>query len=99
MPKPRKNKLIRCVHFAWRLTCRNRCWDADARTNRSAAGRHSLGTKDLDEAMQRLPELDRRRAVELGLIPPSEPTNAVREPLPLGVGRKLYEGHLARPRS
>jgi integrase len=99
MPKSRKNQLIHCVHFVWRLTCRNACWYADGRSNVVDAGRHSLGTKDREKAMQRLPELDRSRAETLGLIPRSKAVDARPAPMPLSEGRKLYEEHLSRPRS
>jgi hypothetical protein len=49
--------------------------------------------------MQRLPELDRSRAEELGVIPRSKLVDTAPSPLPLSEGRKLYEEHLARPRS
>ena len=62
------------------------------------AGRHSLGTKDKQEALQLLPELDRVRAEDLGLAPRSAESNNRGRPLPLADGRKLYEQHIARPR-
>jgi hypothetical protein len=51
--------------------------------SRVNGGRHSLGTSDRDEAIQRLPALDRRRAEVLGLVPQSEPTNSAPKPMPL----------------
>lgn len=98
MPKPRKNEVIRCTHFAWRLV--NRCgqWYADGRSNDVNAGRHSLGTNDKKEALQLLPELDRIRAEDLGIIEPTPRTDGHTLTLTLEEGRKLYEKHIARPR-
>ena len=98
MPKPRKNEQIRCPHFTWLITNRDGRWYADGRSNTPDAGRHSLGTSDKKEALQRLVELDRVRAEDLGLIPRSAESTTRGRPLPLDEGRKLYEKHLARPR-
>jgi len=98
MPKPRKNAQVRCTHFTWRLVKRGGRWYADGRSNTPSAGRHSLGTNDKDEALRLLPELDRVRAEDLGLIPRSTPPKDRSRPLPLEDGRKLYERHIARPR-
>ncbi len=97
MPRPRKSELIHCVHFKWRMIQRAGVWWADGRSNVPDAGRHSLGTRDRKEALQVLPELDLRRAEDLGLVPVSERSDAETSPLPLGEGRSLYESHLARP--
>src|SRR5262245_39347573 len=98
MPKPRKSDLIQCVHFLWRLFCRDGWWYADGRSNQRDVGRHSLGTDDKDEARRLLMELDTQRAVELGLIarPPVVKNEA--QPLALAEGRRLYEDHLGRSR-
>jgi integrase len=98
MPKRRINELVRCPHFAWRLNMRDGTWYADGRSNPTNAGRHSLGTSDRAIALQLLPELDRTRAEELGLIARSERTESAVRALLLADGRKLYEAHIARPR-
>jgi hypothetical protein len=54
MPKKRKNELIRCRHFAWRLGVRDGVYYADGRSNKPNAGRHSLGCRTNSEAMERL---------------------------------------------
>jgi integrase len=99
MPKPRKNELIRCAYFAWRLQCRSGVWYADGRFGSADGGRHSLGTKDHEEALRLLPELDRRIAEDCGLIPRSAPSQQQPEKLGLAEGRRLYEEHLKRPRA
>ncbi len=98
MPRPRKNEKIHCANFVWTLLLRSGVWTADGRSNTPNAGRHSLGTRSKEEALQLLPELDRQRAEELGLIPRSARVDSAATPLPLAEGRKLYEQHAARPR-
>ena len=98
MPKTRKNDQIRCPYFAWILVKRNGSWYADGRSNPVSAGRHSLGTKDREEALRLLPELDRVRAEDLGIIPKTERSALQAKPLSLEEGRKLYESYIARPR-
>lgn len=98
MPTPSKNKKITCAHFAWTLLLRGGIWTADGRANIPNAGRHSLGTRNKDEALQLLMDLDRQRAEDLGLVPRAvRPDDSV-IPLSLADGRKLYEQHVARPR-
>lgn len=101
MPKKPKYELIRCTHFAWRISRRKGVWYADGRTNTTDAGRHSLGTRDKSEAMQLLVELDIGCAVRLGLIDPPTTVPLATEvaiELPLDEGRRLYEEHIGRPR-
>jgi len=99
MPKKRKNQMIRCVHFTWLINNARGTWYADGRSNSYNVGRHSLGTTDKAAALQRLPELDRRRAEDLGLIARATPAVAAEKVLSLANGRKLYEKHISRPRS
>jgi len=98
MPKPRKNEKIRCANFSWTLSERNGIWYADGRSNTVNAGRHSLDVRSKQEALQQLPELDRQRAEDLGLIPRSARPESPTTPLSLAEGRRLYEEHVARPR-
>ena len=98
MPKPRKYESVRCLRFTWRLVSRGGKWYADGRSNTPSAGRHSLGTADKQEALRLLPELDRVRAEDLGLILRSIVPKDQACPLTLEDGRKLYERHIARPR-
>jgi integrase len=98
MAKPRKNEIVRCTYFIWKLSKRGKMWYADGRSNPLDAGRHSLGTTEKDEALKRLPELDRVRAEDLGLITRSPRNDEVGKPLPLEEGRKSYEKHIARSR-
>ena len=67
MPRRRKQPQIACEHFKWRLRLRNGVLYADGRGGTNNLGRHSLNTKDPDEALARLRQLDRQKAIELGL--------------------------------
>src|SRR5688572_28518127 len=98
MPKARKNECVRCAHFVWRLVNRQGVWYADGRSNALNAGRHSLGVTDKSEALRLLPQLDQQRAEELGLSPKVERTHLSAKSLSLNEGRRLYEGHVSRPR-
>lgn len=98
MPKQRKNELIQCKHFAWRLGRRAGVWYADGRSNRTNAGRHSLGVKDRSEALHLIAELDQQRAEELSLAPRAERAHAPTRLLSLEEGRRLYETYVSRPR-
>jgi hypothetical protein len=51
----------------WLLGQRGGVYYADGRTNHPGAGRHSLGTRDYNEALDALKQLDLVKAVELGL--------------------------------
>ena len=98
MPRKRKSQTIRCQFYEWRLIKRkeNGVWYADARTTSKKRGRHSLGTRDKEEALERLTQLDRLFAEERGLVAPSSQPD--RQPLSIADGRKLFEEHNSRPR-
>ena len=98
MPKRRKSEIVPCKHFTWLLVNRNGTWYGDARSSTPSAGRHSLGTKNKQEALRRLHDLDRVRAEDLGLAPRSNRRPSEFVPLSLEDGWKLYEQHIARPR-
>lgn len=67
--KPEKQAAsISCKHFTWRLFRRDGVFYADGRTNKHQLGKHSLGTRDREEALTRLKQLDQQQAVEHGLI-------------------------------
>ena len=98
MSKSNKNHLIRCEYFLWRLYMRRNVWYADGRGYTPNVGRHSLGTSDRQHANDRLQQLDRVCAENLGLVAPNTKTTSTPGLLTLGEGRRLYEGNLARPR-
>jgi hypothetical protein len=79
------------------LARRRGVYYADGRSNTRNAGRHSLGTRIREEALQQLALLDKNRAADFGLIPPPAPHSTENSVLLLAEGRRLYEEHLNRP--
>ena len=70
MPRKSKNPPIACEHFTWNLFQRAGVYYADARGGKYKLGKHSLGTRDRDEAITRLKALDLHMAIKLGLAKP-----------------------------
>lgn len=54
--------------FAWNLFRRDGVWYADGRNNMPNLGKHSLGTRDREAALRAVHELDRRKAVDQGIV-------------------------------
>jgi hypothetical protein len=98
MPARRKKERVVCAHFVWLLGQRGGVYYADGRSNRTAAGRHSLGTKDRTAALEALKRLDLARAVALGVADRSALSVGPPGRLDLAQGRRLYEDHAGRPR-
>jgi len=98
MPKPRKNERIVSRYFVWLVSLREGVWRADGRSNAINLGRHSLATRDRDEAARMLEKLDLTMAVRHGLADAAALQTSHRQLLPLTEGRKLYEAHVSRPR-
>ena len=98
MPKNRKKERIVGTYFVWLLGQRGGLYYADGRSNRHAAGRHSLRTRNHAEALVTLKQLDLLRAVELGLADRSLLASAPPDQLSLAEGRRLYMKHVQRPR-
>ena len=96
MPKKREKELFNCLYFVWLLGKRNGVFVADGRSNPLNAGRHSLGTKDRAEALERLKQLDRVRAVELGLADRGILNVSDSDVLDLEKGRDLYMKFVGR---
>lgn len=98
MPKKSKNETIKCRYFRWKLVRRGGHWTADGRSgNANNVGRHSLGTTDRCEALDRLHKLDLVMAVRHGLADPAVLRNADKKPLALKEGRRRHEEFLRRP--
>jgi integrase len=70
---------------------------ADGRSNTKDVGRHSLGTRDRNEALERLRQLDVVEAVENKLADPAVLESDARSSLPLEVGKKRYLEYVSRP--
>jgi integrase len=85
-----------CPYFTWLIGSRNGVYFADGRSNRVDAGRHSLGSRNRDVALENLRQLDHVRAVGLGLTTES-PKVETSELLDLKSGEKRYLDFVARP--
>jgi integrase len=85
-----------CEHFSWKLFIRNGVFYADGRHNQPNLGKHSLGTRDREEALRTLHQLDRRKAVELKLVQP-KPSTDLNQALPLIELWEQYIAHVGRP--
>jgi integrase len=98
MPAKRKYEVVIGEHFAWHVYRRGEVYQADGRSNKLPAGRHSLGTKSYEEALENLRHLDRIKAVELGLADASILNDGDDEMVTLEQGVELYLQHVSRPR-
>jgi integrase len=96
MPAKRKKERIICQFFSWLVGQRGGVYVADGRSNAVNVGRHSLGTRDRDEAVQRLSRLDAVKAVEFGLAPRCILEKSEAAVLTLDEGRQLYLKHVGR---
>jgi integrase len=72
MPARLKNTLIRCKFFTWKLYTVKGVYRADGRSNRIDLGRHSLGTRNREQAEKDLFLLDLKMAVDNGLAERSQ---------------------------
>jgi integrase len=90
--------MIQMTHHRWRLTVRKGVYAADGRSNVPPVGRHSLGTRDRDEALRQLQHLDTKLAVDEGRVERSAPTQCPTSELPLERGVALYEAEVCRSR-
>jgi hypothetical protein len=98
MPAKRQKERIVGTYFVWLLGRRGGVYYADGRSNRLNAGRHSLGTKGYNEALEALEQLDLVKAVQLGLADRAALAAARPDQLSLAEARRLYQEHVKRPR-
>jgi integrase len=96
MPKKLQNEKINGTYYTWVLRERNGVWFADGRANTPPLGRHSLGTRDREQAGEFLRELDLTKAVENGLADRSLLQTPQAGMLDLEAGRQLYKEHVNR---
>jgi integrase len=96
MPAKRKKEKITAMYFNWLLGTRNGVYFADGRSNVSDLGRHSLGTRDRQEALRLLVRLDLAKAVASGRAARSLLEAPECDLLSLEEGRKLYLAHVGR---
>lgn len=93
MPRKPKTAPIVCEHFVWRLFRRDGVYYADGRGGHKL-GKHSLGTRDREEALANLRALDRQKAVELGIasvVPPASESVSIEH------GWTDFLSHCGRP--
>jgi len=94
-PKTNKQK-VTSRYFTWVVGVRRGTYYADGRGNAPKLGRFSLGATNQTEALKNLEELDRVKAVEVGLADRTVLQHSALL-LTLADGRKLYEAHIGRP--
>ena len=99
MAKKKRNKSYRVDgrHFTWLLTVRNGYYQADGRSNEIDLKRHSLGTKDFEEAKKLVHDLDLHMAVKLGIAEPHLLHQTTDFGLPIEVGLTVFRKHMKRP--
>ena len=97
MPRKRKKDQVAGRYFAWLLGTRNGVYYADGRSNTQDVGRHSLGTRDREEALTMLRRLDLVKAVEFGLADASLLGQDQDALLKLEDGRRKYMDYVSRP--
>jgi hypothetical protein len=96
MPRPLQSEKVKCTYYTWILRLVGDMYHADGRTNRPNTGRHSLGTKDLQEARRRLDQLDLKIAVRNKIAVSPAPAPVPNRDLSLALGRALYDKRTKR---
>ena len=86
---------IKCEFFNWRMFERDGVFYADGRSNEPNVGKHSLNTRNREEAMERLKKLDFRMAVKLGRA--SASPIARHSELSISDGWSRFLAHCERP--
>jgi integrase len=98
MSRKRTNERIAGRYFTWLLGCRKGVWHADGRSNVPSVGRHSLGTRDADEARRLLAQLDLTMAVKHGKADAAALNPLATREVPMEEGQRLYLEHVSRAR-
>lgn len=86
-----------CEYFVWVIYPRDGVWQADGRSNNPNAGRHSLGTRDENEAIKILKALDLRSAVHHRLADATILNRDRADELSLERGKQMYLEYVKRP--
>lgn len=97
MPRKPKDAPIMCNNFSWYLRRKSSgVYYADGRLNSNYDfGKPSLGTRDRDEALRLLRDLDRQKAIDVGLIQAQKPAAA--NDVRIEVGWRLYMERCDQP--
>jgi len=90
--------LITCEFFRWKLYQRKGVFMADGRSNRINLGRHSLGTRDKEQARKEVVLLDLNMAVHNGLANRSRLEDTDTVELGLDQAFELFLQNKSRPR-
>jgi integrase len=91
MPK-NQNQSITCRYFAWRLFHRDGVYYADGRGGKYHLGKHSLGTREREQALEKLRQLDEAKAAEIG-VAQAVPTAASSSTTTIAEGWRLFFEH------
>ncbi|HLJ92172.1 MAG TPA: site-specific integrase [Gemmataceae bacterium] len=98
MPRKPKKERVSGQYFTWLLGTRdNGVYYADGRGNRHNVGRHSLATRDHQEALAQLRRLDLVKATQFGLADSSALRADQAELLMLEEGQQRYLAFVSRP--
>ncbi|HEY7156953.1 MAG TPA: hypothetical protein VH575_23495 [Gemmataceae bacterium] len=98
MPRKPKKEQVCSQFFRWLLGTRNGVYYADGRSgNPQDVGRHSLATRDRQQALEHLHRLGLVKAVEFGLAKADLLKNQQEPLLSLEDGRDRYLQFVARP--
>ena len=76
MPRKGKQPRIACQYFTWRLMVRDGVFYADGRGEKFSLGKYSLETRDQDQALANLKDLDVHMAVKACLVDESATTKS-----------------------
>src|SRR5688572_15288436 len=87
MPRKPKHSPITCKYFAWKLFDRDGVFYADGRGGKYDLGKHSLGTRNKEEALTNLWLLDQKMAIEMGI---AEAERSSGNGIPIAEGWRLY---------
>lgn len=98
MPKPKLKEEIQGRYYRWLLGQREGVYFVDGRSNTPSLGRQSLGTRDREEALKDLEQLDLEMAVRQGRAAAHLLQTETQQIQSWAQGRQLYEGYVQRPR-
>ena len=97
MPAKRKKERVQGEHYQWLLGQRHGVFYADGRGNSPGLGRHSLGTRDREDALRALRQLDQVKAIAAGRAKPTSLQTDCDKILRLPDGSRLYLEYVKRP--
>lgn len=98
-PGKKQTHKIECRFFKWQIYLRqpSGMWYADGRSNDIDLGRHSVGTRSLQDAKDLIHDLDLVQAVKFKKAHPRLLSQCSDNSLPIERGLELHEAHTERP--